>query len=348
MTQVIFQRTALSPRQLCRGLGLAWGSFQRWSERQRQAQPLIQPAGPRKVGPLPMEKLLADLDGLVHRAQRTRGTGELQAHWHPFIARGPLQNVVTACRRAKLRARRQRLQRIRWLQPNVAWAIDATEYPKDAQADRLVHVVVQDLASTFQFDPLLKSNFSGHDAATLLHQLFRRHGPPLFLKRDNGGVFNTPEVDALLAQFAVIPLNSPTRYPRYNGAIEHGIGELKHDLHGCLPRPTPSAPSAALPFARFLVHKHNYQPRRLLGGQSATQAYFQRPPLRWNRGERHRIFAWLGARAKRMLRAMDHPNQRDLRRSWRRAAESWLRRQGLIKVSINQQTVTPFSPKMVS
>jgi hypothetical protein len=41
---------------------------------------------------------------------------------------------------------------------------------------------------------------------------------------------------------------------------------------------------------------------------------------------------------------MDHPGQRDLRRSWRRAAESWLRRQGLIKVSINHKTVTPFSP----
>jgi hypothetical protein len=38
---------------------------------------------------------------------------------------------------------------------------------------------------------------------------------------------------------------------------------------------------------------------------------------------------------------------RDLRRAWRRAAESWLHRQGLIEVSINQQTVTPFSPKMV-
>lgn len=74
----------------------------------------------------------------------------------------------------------------------------------------------------------------------------------MFLKRDNGGVFNPPEVDAFLAQFAVNPLNSPTRYPRYHGAIEHGIGELKHDLHGCLPRPTPSGPSA-IEFSRGLA-----------------------------------------------------------------------------------------------
>jgi hypothetical protein len=194
-----------------------------------------------------MEALIEDLQSLVHRAQRTRGTGELQARWHPFIARGPLQNIVTACRRAKLRARRQKLQRIRWLQPNVAWAIDATEYPKNTQPERLVHGVVQDLATTFQFDPLLKANFSGHDATTLLLALSRRHGPPLFLQRDNGGVFNTPEVDALLARFAVIPLNSPTRYPRYNGAIEFSRGLAPARSVGSAPWITPvTATCAAL------------------------------------------------------------------------------------------------------
>jgi hypothetical protein len=40
--------------------------------------------------------------------------------------------------------------------------------------------------------------------------------------------------------------------PRYHGAIEHGIGELKHDLQGCLPRPTPSGPSA-IEFSRGLA-----------------------------------------------------------------------------------------------
>ena len=67
--------------------------------------------------------------------------------------------------------------------------------------------------------------------------------------------------------------------------------------------------------------------------------------LRWNRRERRDIFVWIGTRTKRMLHAMDHPGQRDLRPSWRRAAESWLRRQGLIEVSINQQPVTPISPE---
>jgi hypothetical protein len=45
---------------------------------------------------------------------------------------------------------------------------------------------------------------------------------------------------------------------------------------------------------------------------------------------------------------MDRPNQRDLSRARRRTVESWLHCQGLIEVSINQQPVTLFSPKMAS
>ena len=47
-------------------------------------------------------------------------------------------------------------------------------------------------------------------------------------------------------------------------------------------------------------------------------------------------FRWIGARTKRILRAMDRPHQRDLICAWRRAVESWLRCQGLVAVSINQ------------
>ena len=343
MTELVLERTALTAHQLCRGLGVSYRSFGRWRQRQREGRPLLLPPGPRKLGPLPLDAFVEDLHALVHRAKRTRGTGALYQRWRALVARHPLQLLVTARRREHWRFLRARWQRLRWLRPNLAWAIDATEYPKDAQGHRLFHVVVQDLATTFQFEPLLTLNLVGHQAATFLGRFFQRHGPPLLLKRDNGSVFNTPEVNALLADFGVIPLNSPTRYPRYNGAVEHGIGELQRDLQACLPPCGPHDPPEGLWFARFLVHKHNYHPRRLLAGQSAAQAYFGRPRVRWTRRERHHIFAWIGTRARRMLRAMDHPNQLDVRRAWRRSVESWLRRQGLIEVSINQQPVTPFS-----
>ena len=59
-------------------------------------------------------------------------------------------------------------------------------------------------------------------------------------------------------------------------------------------------------------------------------------------------FRWIGTRAKRILRAMDRPHQRDLSRARPRAVESWLRRQSLVVVSINQQPVTLSSPKTAS
>ena len=339
MSQSVLEQTSLTPQALCRGLELPYRSYCRWSEHRRQGLPVLLPPGPAKLGPLPMDALLEDLDHLVPRAQRTRGTGLLHQRWHPYVARRLLQAIVHERRREKLRARRRRLQHVRWLHPDTAWAIDATEYPKDTAGHRFTHAVVQDLATTYQFEPLVAYNLDGHQAAQKLEALFKQHHPPLLLKRDNGSVFNTPEVNALLNRYGVIPLNSPARYPRYNGAIEHGIGELKAELRGC---PPPPGPPQNLWFARWLVDKHNRQPRRLLQKQSATQAYQQRPRRHWTLQERHKIFAWIGARAKRMLRAMDHPNQHDQRRAWRRAVESWLRRQGLIEVSITQQPVTPF------
>jgi hypothetical protein len=343
MSAILLQRTSLTVRQLCTGLGLSYRCFCRWHQRRLEGRPVLLPPGPHKVGPLPLDALIEDLHQLIHGPRRTHGTGAFYQRWRAYVARHPLQAAVHAQRRQHLRARRQQLQRIRWLHPNLAWAIDATEYPKNAQGHRLFHIVVQDLATTFQFEPFLEETCSGHQAAQFLRRLFQKHGPPLLLKRDNGGPFNTPEVNDLLAEFGVIPLNSPVRYPPYNGAIEHGIGELKRELPDA-GRPT-DRERLCLPrwYARLLWHKHNYYPRRLLDGQSATQAYFERPRVRWTRRQRQRIFAWIGARAKRMLRAMDHPGHRDLRRAWRRAVESWLRCQGLIVVSSNQQTVTPFS-----
>ncbi len=345
MTELVLQRTALTAHQLCRGLGVSYRSFDRWRQRQREGRPLLLAPGPRKLGPLPLDAFLEDFHTLVPRARRTRGTGAFYQRWRAHVARHPLQQAINDHRREHGRSLRRRWQAIRWLRPNLAWAIDATEYPKDPAGHRLVHVVVQDLATAFQFEPLVALNLYGHDAAGLLEQLCRRHGAPLFLKRDNGGVFNTPEVNGLLAGLGVIPLNSPVHCARYNGAIEHGIGELKADLHDCLNTPKRWDLESGLAFARFLVHKHNYQPRRRLEGQSAAQAYYQRPRLRWTQRERHDIFAWIGARAKRIVRAMEDPGQLDVRRAWRRSVESWLRRQGLIELSINQQPVTPFSPE---
>ena len=53
---------------------------------------------------------------------------------------------------------------------------------------------------------------------------------PCFLKRDNGGNLNHRAVNEVLSEFFVLPLNSPTYYAPYNGAIE----ESQRGLKACL------------------------------------------------------------------------------------------------------------------
>ena len=342
MSQSLLESTGLSTTQLCGGLGLSYSSFQRWRHRHDLGLPVLRAPGPAKVGPLPLEELHDQLEALVPRAKRTRGTRAAYRCLAAGISRRNFQTMVNARRCAHLRRQRQKLKRIRWKEPNLAWAIDATETHRDVHGGKLLQVVVQDLASSYRFEPFLDFVLCGDETARYLEKLFGQHGAPLFLKRDNGGIFNTPAVNDLLARFGVIPLNSPVRYPRYNGAIENGIGEHKRTAAELLPSVKRLSPQNARPLFRFVVLKRNFHPRRSLGYRTAAAVYTQGPKIKWTRRERQKIFAWIGARAKRMLSAMEHPNHCHLRRAWRRSAEAWLRCQGLIEVSINQKPVTPF------
>jgi hypothetical protein len=78
---------------------------------------------------------------------------------------------------------------------------------------------------------------SGRDA--FLEAAFKEHGPPLFFKRDNGSSFNCCEVDQVLARYWVLPLNNPPAYPRYNGAMEKSIRDLRFGP-ACLAVASPS------------------------------------------------------------------------------------------------------------
>ena len=343
MSQTLQQQTGLSTRQLCAGLALSLSTLRRWQQRAQNGQPLLRQPGPKKTGPLPLEQLRERIRQLPHRHQRTHGTGLLSEQYRNGLSRRDLAVLVRDERDRQKRERRRTLKRIAWKEPNLAWAIDATEYGADQRGRKLILIATQDLASRYGFAPLVTLQARGSEVADYLRGLFDRHGAPLFLKRDNGSIFNDQAVDAVLAEHCVIPLNSPARYPRYNGAIEKAIREMKEELSQCLPVPAAWRPPHVGPFANAITHLKNCRRRCSLGGHTAAEAYAHQPRSRFGKRERHLTFEWISNHSNAILQRMEKPNRRSVDAAWRQAAETWLRCQGLITVSLNQK-VLPHLP----
>jgi hypothetical protein len=84
-------------------------------------------------------------------------------------------------------------------------------------------------------------------------------------------------VDQLLARFRVLPLNNPPHFPRYNGAMEKGIRDLKAALDQ---RHERAAPTDFALTVELTAHELNHQPRRYLNGRTACAARRADIPVR--------------------------------------------------------------------
>ena len=156
-----------------------------------------------------------------------------------------------------------------------------------------VLIPIFDLASRYRFEPLLSHTQDSERIALFLEKRFQQHGAPLFLKRDNGSPFNAAAVDQVMARHWVLPLNNPPRYPRYNGAMEKSIRDLKSRLTQRLAQ-SEAVPLELLAQVEATVHQLNHEPRRCLQGRTACDAYHQPGHfLRLNRRARAAIFRLL-------------------------------------------------------
>lgn len=346
MSHAIQSHAKINTRQLCGRLGMSYGTYLRWRRRSERGQPLLGRPGPRKVGPLPFEQVRRDIAALVHQSKRSAGSGALRLKYQDAISRRDLQDLIAEERKKQNQARRQNFKRVTWKEPNLCWAIDATEYGRDEFGRKLYIVATRDLASRYYFEPLVTLSTTSVAVSEHVRALFRRHGAPLVLKRDNGSPFKNESIDALLAEACVIPLSSPPRYPRYNGAIENAIRELKEAIDAL----NPSDPIRSLPplsrLAHAAVQLRNGVPRPCLDRQSAAQNYHHQPRSRFDKRRRHTIFEWIKTRSTAIIQKMNTAHHRSAAAAWRRATESWLRRQGLISVSSNEKVSPLFTHEM--
>jgi hypothetical protein len=338
MIEQIREKTGMSYRAISHTVRLPYPSFIRWHMRNKENTPPVRQPGPPKVKPPDFGRLEQDIALLSHGQTRTQGTGALYARYSSCVSRRQLHAIVAMARHDLNASHRQHLRRIRWNVPNVAWSMDPCEYGKCNSTDNKVHLnQMQDLASRYKFSPMTGEIPCGEEISGYLTATFNRFGAPLFLKRDNGGNLNHTAVNDVLADYFVLPVNSPVYYPPYNGSIEKAQAELKNGLAARLSY-KPSCPREHLEaYAATVEHDLNHQPRPCLNGKNACQVYFagKRTFTKW---ERRDAYAWITNLQKDMLCCDGVQPQA----AWRIAVEAWLRKKGFITVTLNGKVLPNF------
>ena len=318
-------------RELCYAL-LPCATVLRWRARSQAGQPLVEKAGPKKHPPVNLHIIQYAIQKLDHGRTRTAGTSELCAQFADSISRRDLQEWIAQERDTQNKS----MKRIQWLVPGAAWSLDTTEYGPD----KAKITPLRDLASKYQVPtPLVAPAEDGQQIAIYLDLMFKQHGAPVFLKRDGGSPLNCAEVDQVLEAHRVLPLNSPPRYPQYNGSIERSMRDLKRALNQ---RRLASLQQYPLALDLALVtHQLNHRRLRSLKGQTPCQV-FHDPARRihLHGASRQKIFRELLQTFWHCQLRMSETNPHTLNALWRAVVESWLRRQGWISVSVQTKSKT--------
>jgi hypothetical protein len=305
----------------CPEYGVAYSTAMRWRSRVEAGREPTMVPGPKKVEPFDPADVRSRVGLLRHHRKRTEGTGELYRAVCTGISRRDLQAIIDEVRLAKNRDRRARQCRIEWLTPGLVWSMDDTEYAEAwLDGKSWVHST-RDLGSTYTFGPLTGPHLApGEEVARNLERLFGKYGPPLFLKRDNGGNLNHNEVNRMLGENHVMWLNSPPYYAPYNGGIEQAQGELKAVL-----RTREHASRAELQLhARLSAHDLNHRKRPCLGGRTPCSLFFgtENTTGEFTKRKRREVYNEIIRRSGIITQVVD--NDGDLDATWRLAVESWL------------------------
>jgi hypothetical protein len=315
--------------ELCHGL-IACATVWRWRARARAGQPLLEPAGPKKAAPPDTQAIQKKIQELQHGRRRTAGTTALWEELQEEVSRRRFQEMVAQERRNQIND----MKRIQWLKPGTAWSLDTTQYGPD----KMKITPLRDLASKYQLPvPLVGPQENGEQIALYLDRLFRKEGPPLFLKRDLGSALNCAALDQVLERHRVLPLNSPPACPRYNGSMERSLRDLKEALDArrvdSLWKGTPLALEVEL-----VTHQLNHRRLRSIGGLTPCQVYHDPGRrLRLHAATRERIFREVFEQYWQYVQGMPKRTPHNLTAAWRMVVETWLRRQGWITVTDKPQ-----------
>lgn len=337
--------SGLPAKAICATVNLPYQSYCRWLVRSRLSLPLVQVAGPKKVAPFDPSELQNDIRTLEHRRKLSYGSPKIYEKYAFSLSQRALAELVRHARADMNREYRQNMKRVEWLVPGMVWSMDSCELAHEniIGAQKSHFQQLGDLATRYRFDPIGKAyEPCGEEIAGHLARMFHVHGAPLFLKRDNGSNQNHAAVNGVLAEYMVIPLNSPVEYPPYNGAVEEAQKELKECLQQRLAI-SPCLISAIETCSHAAVNEINHRPRPCLNGKPACLAFFgQGERKRFTKRERGIVYDWLTKTKKDILSCMENRERISAHQAaWRMAVESWLHKNGYIEIKLNGK-VSPY------
>jgi hypothetical protein len=341
-------KTGMPYGMICRAMRVPLPTLGRWRRRRKENYPLINRPGPKKLEPFDPSTLDAEIRLLGHGQKRSGGATRLYGQYQGSLSRRELSRMVGQVRQDMVSSQRRNLRQIDWLVPGVVWAMDVTEYELETAGKSHLHNT-QDLGSRYKFPPLSGECPVGEEIAGYLSEKFCRFGPPLFLKRDNGGNLNHGAVNGILSEFFVLPLNSPEYYAPYNGAIEESQRELKACLREKLIAEALRFPDSIAVCAEVAAHDLNHRLRPCLRGKTSCQVFFSlgEKPV-FSKLERREIYDILMERVERILVSMNQFDKSAREAAWRIAVEFYLQSKGFINVHIPQKVSPNFTPIFIS
>ena len=328
LEQLELGRGEFSWRELCYGL-VPCATVLRWRTRALAGAAVVEKAGPKKKESIELASVKEKIQQLEHGPRRTAGTTALYAELSDSVSRRRFQELVAEERQNRL----QSMKRIQWLVPGTAWSLDTTEYA----LEKIKITPLRDLASKYQLPiPLVQPQEDGARIAVYLDLMFKKEGAPMFLKRDLGSPLNCQAVDEVLERHWVLPLNSPTHYPKYNGSIERNMRDLQDALDQRRLNALQIPMSVEVELA---THQLNHRRLRSLRNRTPCQVYHDPARrLRLHGASRQRIFREVFEQFWHYVECMPDRNRHTTNAAWRLVVETWLRRQGWISVTAKSKT----------
>ena len=316
---------------------VSYPTFMRWNSRYESGCELVSVPGPKKIERLELDALRNDVFRLGFGPKRTSGTGGIHRKYRNQISRRDLDAIISKSRRESLDERLSLMRRITWNTPRSVWSMDVTEAA--VNGGKVFVNLLQDMSSKYKLHSI--SDYEepcGEEIAGQLEHAFRKNGPPLFLKRDNGGNLNHAAVRDVLERHMVIPFNSPPYYPKFNGSVENSNREMKKEESFALVRELEAYKGNELSlYTDNVLNCLNHKKRGVLGEKCSCLAFFGSEKLNVTRRDRKEIYEWIIEQKLEIKEELGDGIKDD--KAIRLAIETWLLMNGHITVARNGEVL---------